>query len=74
MLERSGVVQTVLPAALLYCCADRPSLKPAKGGGKALLAFAGVCVLGLISVPLWKLILITFTANHLISEGDVAVK
>lgn len=51
-----------------------PASKPAKGGGKALLAFAGVCVLGLISVPLWKLILITFTANHLISEGDVAVK
>lgn len=68
------MVQTVLPAALLCRYADRPSFKPAKDGGKALLAFVGVCVLGLISMPLWKLILITFTSNHLISEGDVAVK
>lgn len=42
----------------------------------ALPAFAGVCttpslILGLVSVPLWKLILITFPFNNVISEGDV---
>lgn len=49
---------------------------PVVSSPEALPAFTGICstpshILGLISMPLWKLILITLTFNNVISEGDV---